>query len=172
MCGIVRNTTKQCQVTTAVTCYSESWVPVMCFRLAHASDLYMPTLNFKQLYLHTHWKLDTCLYELIYSEQSILPPPKIFTIPPETPCTYIYMCCMCMPFSISLNRWNVKINYNYNYTSWIHKTVLSTVYALENRLHSLEMSINTGEEPSKLKLMNHNYRLLLLVECAFVVIVC
>ena len=41
--------------------------------------------NFKQLYLHTYWKLDTCLYELIYSEQSILPPPKIFTIPPETP---------------------------------------------------------------------------------------
>ena len=24
--------------------------------------------NFKQLYLHTHWKLDTCLYELNYSE--------------------------------------------------------------------------------------------------------
>jgi hypothetical protein len=25
--------------------------------------------KFKQLYLHTHWKLDTCLYELIYSEK-------------------------------------------------------------------------------------------------------
>jgi len=24
--------------------------------------------NFKQLYLHSSWKLDTCLYELIYSE--------------------------------------------------------------------------------------------------------
>jgi len=44
--------------------------------------------NFKQLYLHIHWKLDTCLYELIYSEYSILPPPKIFTIPSETPCVY------------------------------------------------------------------------------------
>jgi hypothetical protein len=33
-------------------------------------------------------KIDTCLYELIYSEYSILPPPKIFTIPPETPCIY------------------------------------------------------------------------------------
>ena len=44
--------------------------------------------NFKQLYLHTHWKLDTCLYELIYSEQSILPPPKIFT---NSSCVYIYM---------------------------------------------------------------------------------
>ena len=42
--------------------------------------------NFKQLYLHTHWKLDTSLYEHIYSEQSILPSLKIFTIPPETPC--------------------------------------------------------------------------------------
>jgi hypothetical protein len=48
--------------------------------------------NFKQLYLHTHWKLDTCLYELIYSEQSILPLPKIFTIPHETPCIYISTC--------------------------------------------------------------------------------
>jgi len=37
-------------------------------------------------------QLDTCLYELIYSEQSILPPPKIFTIPPETPCIYNYVC--------------------------------------------------------------------------------
>jgi hypothetical protein len=43
-------------------------------------------INFKQLYLHTAWKLDTCLYEIIYSEYSILPPPKIFAIPPETPC--------------------------------------------------------------------------------------
>jgi len=30
--------------------------------------------------------LDTCLYEIIYSEYSIIPPPKTFTIPPETPC--------------------------------------------------------------------------------------
>ena len=45
-------------------------------------------VNFKQLYLHSHWKLDTCLYELIYSEWSILPPPKIFTIPPEITCIY------------------------------------------------------------------------------------
>ena len=30
--------------------------------------------------------LDTCLYELVYSEMSILPPRKIFTIPSETPC--------------------------------------------------------------------------------------
>jgi len=43
-------------------------------------------VTFKQLYLHTHWKLDTYLYELIYSELSILPPPKIYAIPPETPC--------------------------------------------------------------------------------------
>ena len=42
--------------------------------------------KFKQLYLHTHWKSDTCLYELIYWEESILPRPKIFTTPPETPC--------------------------------------------------------------------------------------
>jgi hypothetical protein len=35
-------------------------------------------------------KLDTCLYQLIYSEYSILSPPKIFTIPPETPCIYVY----------------------------------------------------------------------------------
>ena len=28
-----------------VTCYSESWVPVICFRLARASDLYAPTSN-------------------------------------------------------------------------------------------------------------------------------
>jgi len=44
--------------------------------------------NFKQLYLDTYWKLDTCLYKLIYSEQSILPPPKIFTIPFETRCVW------------------------------------------------------------------------------------
>jgi hypothetical protein len=42
--------------------------------------------NFKKLYLHTHSELDTCLYELIYSEQSILPPHKIYTIPPKTRC--------------------------------------------------------------------------------------
>ena len=30
--------------------------------------------------------MDTCLYELIYSEYTILPPTKIFTIPPETHC--------------------------------------------------------------------------------------
>jgi hypothetical protein len=36
--------------------------------------------NFKQLYLHTHLKLDTCLYETIYSEYSILAPPKTFTV--------------------------------------------------------------------------------------------
>jgi len=44
---------------------------------------------FKQLHHHTHSKLDTCLYKLIYSEQTILPP-KIFTIPPET--HYKYEC--------------------------------------------------------------------------------
>ena len=47
--------------------------------------------NFKELYLHTNWKLDTCLYELIYSESSILPPPKIFTISPETACICVYI---------------------------------------------------------------------------------
>jgi hypothetical protein len=46
-------------------------------------------VNFKQLYLHTNWKLDTCLYKLIYSEWSIIPLPKIFTIPLETPYTCI-----------------------------------------------------------------------------------
>jgi hypothetical protein len=44
-CGIFRNTTKQHQVTTAATCYSESWVPVICVRLARASDLYTPASN-------------------------------------------------------------------------------------------------------------------------------
>jgi len=39
----------------------------------------------------TAHKLDTCLYELIYSEESILPPPKIFTIPLETPCIIHYV---------------------------------------------------------------------------------
>ena len=43
------------------------------------------TVKFKKLYLQTHWKLDTCLCELIYLESSLLPPPKIFTIPPQTP---------------------------------------------------------------------------------------
>ena len=43
-----------------------------------------------QYYLNfTHWKLGTCLYELIYSEYSILPPPEIFTILPETSCIFI-----------------------------------------------------------------------------------
>jgi len=42
--------------------------------------------NLKQLSFHTHWKLDTCLYELMYSEKSILPLPKILTLPPEAPC--------------------------------------------------------------------------------------
>ena len=45
--------------------------------------------NSEQLHLHTHWKLDTCLYELIYLEQPILLLPKIFTIPPETPCILV-----------------------------------------------------------------------------------
>jgi hypothetical protein len=80
----------------------------------------------------------------------------------------VVLCCMCMTISISLDQWNVKINYNYTY--WIHKTILSTVYALENTLHSLEMSVNTGQELSKLKLMDHNNRLLLLVECALVIV--
>ena len=33
----------------------------------HTKIWSVPT-SFKQLYFHTHWKLDTCLYELIYSE--------------------------------------------------------------------------------------------------------
>ena len=53
-----------------------------------------------QLSLHTHLKLDTCFYELIYSEQSIVPPPKIFTIPSETPCIYMYIYFM-------LYIWNI-----------------------------------------------------------------
>jgi len=60
--------------------------------------LHAPTSNYKQLYIHTHWKLDTCLYELIYSEYSILLPPTIFTISPET---------HCIIFSLSLvSPWN------------------------------------------------------------------
>ena len=65
----------------------------MLFRVLSACHLFQTCAriesvraNFKQLYLHTHCKLDACLYELIYSEQSILPPTKIFTIPPETLC--------------------------------------------------------------------------------------
>jgi len=50
-------------------------------------------LTFKQLYLHIYWKLDTCLYEIIYSEWSILPPPKIFNIHPEKSC--IFWVCVC-----------------------------------------------------------------------------
>jgi hypothetical protein len=42
-CRRAPNSTKQHQVTTAVTCYSESWVPVICFRLARSFDLYAPT---------------------------------------------------------------------------------------------------------------------------------
>ena len=47
-------------------------------------------------------KKDTSSYELIYSEQSIQQPPKIFTIPPESPCIYVCMyvlfihMCVCM----------------------------------------------------------------------------
>jgi hypothetical protein len=38
---ILPNSTRlQLQVKTAVICYSESWVPVIFFRLARASDLY------------------------------------------------------------------------------------------------------------------------------------
>jgi hypothetical protein len=33
-------------------------------------------------------KIEHMLYELIYSEQPILPPPKTFTISPEKPCIY------------------------------------------------------------------------------------
>jgi len=33
--------------------------------------------------------MDTCLYELVYSEHSTLPLPKIFTTPAETPSTLI-----------------------------------------------------------------------------------
>jgi hypothetical protein len=39
------------------------------------SDLYAPTSQLLKI-----WR------ELIYSEQSTLPTPKMFTIPPETPC--------------------------------------------------------------------------------------
>jgi hypothetical protein len=53
------NNTKQHHVTTAVTCYSEPWVPVIYFRCARIGSVRM---NFKQLYLHTHWKLDTFIW--------------------------------------------------------------------------------------------------------------
>ena len=50
------------------------------FHLSPQTKFWSVHANFKQLFLHTHWKLDTCLCELIYWEYSILPPPKIFTI--------------------------------------------------------------------------------------------
>ena len=92
MCSIFRNNTKQHQVTTAGYNYSH-----MLFRVLSACHLFQTCVasdlgaNFKQLYLHAHCKLDTRLYELIYSELSILPPPKIFTIPPTTPCICMYV---------------------------------------------------------------------------------
>ena len=39
---------------------------VICLCFIHFGKLLC--VAFKQLYLHTHWKLDTCLCELIYSE--------------------------------------------------------------------------------------------------------
>ena len=39
---------------------------VICLSFIPFVRLFMH--NIKQLYLHTHWKLDMCLYELVYSE--------------------------------------------------------------------------------------------------------
>src|SRR5215510_10856929 len=43
--SIPNNIRLQLRVTTAVTFYSESRVPVICFRLARASDLYASDSN-------------------------------------------------------------------------------------------------------------------------------
>jgi hypothetical protein len=56
-------------------------------------------------------KIGQCLYELIYSEYSILPPPKIFTIPSETLCiSDRYYSCFRFPYiychGIFCNRGN------------------------------------------------------------------
>jgi len=50
---------------------------VICLFIIPPVRLFIVT--FKQLYLHTHLKLDTCLCELIYSEQSILLPPIYYS---------------------------------------------------------------------------------------------
>jgi hypothetical protein len=46
--------------------------------------------------------MDTCLYELIYSEKSILPPPEI----PETPCICI---CMVLPHLKMLSQQTLSV---------------------------------------------------------------
>jgi len=61
------NNTKQHHVTTAVTYYSESWVPVICFRLARASDLYAPNSN---SCISTPTEKRTHVYMILYTRNS------------------------------------------------------------------------------------------------------
>ena len=83
---------------------------VFTFHPSPQTEIGSVRANFKQLYLHTHWKLDTCLYEFIYSKYSTLPPPKIFTFSPETPCTLSFIkrgisthsVCLCFVFSLTI----------------------------------------------------------------------
>jgi len=69
------------------------WTSLFIHPHRHKSDLYAPTSNSCIFTPIENW---TRLYELIYSEHSVLPPPKIFTIPPETPCIYKRCTCTCV----------------------------------------------------------------------------
>jgi hypothetical protein len=75
----------ECSTNQFISCVYFCFVE-FAFHLSQQTKIWSVCARFKQLYFHTHWKLGTRLFELIYSQQSILPAPQIFTFPPETPC--------------------------------------------------------------------------------------
>jgi hypothetical protein len=77
-----------------VSCVYSSFVDFVFhpFPQTKKTGLYAPTSN---SCIVTPRKLGTCLYELFYSEKYLLPPPKIFTVPPEKPCIFSPHCTYC-----------------------------------------------------------------------------
>jgi len=76
-----------------------------------------------------HRKLGTCLYKIIYSEYSILPPPKIFTIPPETSCI----------LSVS-KEWLLNVNFLQFVSSILPCPVIPSIYVKSHREDKIQQS--------------------------------
>ena len=59
-------------------------VNIFCFFITIHNVFFIRT--YKELYIGNHSELDTRLYEFFISQWPMLSPPKIFTLPPESPC--------------------------------------------------------------------------------------
>ena len=74
-----------------------TWTSTLCWHsiyttIATGVPTHETKMHWTQLYLCTcSLKIGHMSYGIFYCNSSILRPPKIFTIPPETPCIYIHI---------------------------------------------------------------------------------